>query len=252
MTQENPENANRILHLIMQGKGGAGKSFTASLLCQFYQEKKRSYCAIDLDPVNRTLAAINGLDAEIWEIMKKGGNSTVDHEKFDELIEYIVSTETDIIIDTGSTSFMPFNNYLIQQEITDLLLENGFKTSIHCVIRGGASLKDCMQGLYSLCEQHSEESTSIYVWLNEVEGKIEAKGKTFEEMSVYTKWRERIEGIITIPEQDNELYQKDITKMMKNSLTFDSAISSKEFGLVSKNRLKQLKKYYIDSIGIHI
>ncbi len=252
MAKKTPEIKNRSLHLVMQGKGGAGKSFVASLLCQYYQDKNSEYQAVDLDPINRSLAAIGGLNTEIWSIMKEDGNLTVDPERFDELIEYIVTQKCDVIVDNGSTSFLPFNNYLIQQDITDLLKENGVDTSIHCVIRGGASLRDCIQGLNQLCEYHSPESTTIYAWLNEVEGAIEAKGKTFEQMTVYKNWHERIRGIITLPEQKNELYQKDVARMLKNSMTFDSAIASKETRLVSKKRLGELKKDYLSMISVHI
>ena len=244
-------NSRRMLHLVMQGKGGAGKSLVSSLLCQFYQLKERQFDAIDLDPVNHTLSAIGPLDAQVWNILKSKENPTIDPVQFDALVDHVLRLDGDVVIDTGSTSFLSFNNYLIQQGITDLLSEYQVDTKIHCVIRGGSSLSDCMGGLDQLCKHHSPETTDIYVWLNEVEGEIKANSKTFEEMKVYARWNDRIDGVIRIPEQTNELYTKDMTDMLQNHQTFAEAIESSDTGLVSKKRLDQLRSYYADAISLH-
>jgi len=241
----------RMIHLVMQGKGGAGKSFVSSLLCQFYQSKQRAFEAIDLDPVNHTLAAIKPLKAQIWNILKKADNPTIDPIQFDALVEHIVAGDGDLIVDTGSTSFLSFNNYLIQQEISQLFDEHQIQTHIHCVIRGGSSLSDCIGGLDRICNHHDPDTSTVYVWLNEVEGPTRSDGKDFEQMKTFVRQKDRIEGIIRIPEQTNELYQRDMTNMLQNAQTFQQAIESKQTGLVAKKRLTQLQQYFNDSISLH-
>jgi CO dehydrogenase nickel-insertion accessory protein CooC1 len=49
------------VHLILQGKGGVGKSFIAALLAQYHQEKSVAVRCFDADPVNSTLASFPAL-----------------------------------------------------------------------------------------------------------------------------------------------------------------------------------------------
>ena len=41
------------IHLVLQGKGGIGKSVVASWLTEFLSTRGQKVCAIDADPVNR-------------------------------------------------------------------------------------------------------------------------------------------------------------------------------------------------------
>jgi CO dehydrogenase nickel-insertion accessory protein CooC1 len=43
------------IHLILQGKGGIGKSVVASWLAEFLIGRGQPVCCIDGDPVNRSL-----------------------------------------------------------------------------------------------------------------------------------------------------------------------------------------------------
>ncbi|WP_458448767.1 nucleotide-binding protein, partial [Campylobacter coli] len=42
------------IHFVLNGKGGIGKSFISSLLCQYFLDKGESIVAIDTDPNNTT------------------------------------------------------------------------------------------------------------------------------------------------------------------------------------------------------
>lgn len=42
------------IHMILQGKGGVGKSFISSKLAQYKVAKGRNLLCIDTDPVNAT------------------------------------------------------------------------------------------------------------------------------------------------------------------------------------------------------
>ena len=45
------------IHFILQGKGGVGKSFIASLLAQYLRDRKNGQVVcFDTDPVNPTLS----------------------------------------------------------------------------------------------------------------------------------------------------------------------------------------------------
>ena len=241
--QASTEVGPRKLHIVNQGKGGAGKTFVASLLCQAYLDKAIPYLAFDLDPVNRSLAAIKGLNAEPWEVLDGGGSPDVNPEKFDLLVEEIINAKSDVILDLGATGFIPFNNYLETNKVLELLRKNAnIETTIHCVVRGGSSLLECLSGMKKICENYSEKDASIYIWLNGVEGEIEFDGKTFTQMQAYESVQSRIAQIVTINEEPSKLQRNDITSMLSKHLTFKEAIDSNHTLFVAKWRLGMLKK----------
>ena len=45
------------INMVLQGKGGVGKSFVASTLAQYMKNKGEEPLCIDTDPVNTTFAA---------------------------------------------------------------------------------------------------------------------------------------------------------------------------------------------------
>ena len=78
------------VHLILQGKGGVGKSFAAFLLAQYLPDKSVLVRCSDADPINNTLAsfpALNAVKVDLIENSDKGRR--IDPRRFDDLVEQI-------------------------------------------------------------------------------------------------------------------------------------------------------------------
>jgi hypothetical protein len=100
------------VHFSLQGKGGVGKSFVASLLSQYFLEKygDKVFC-IDSDPINATFSGYEELKADHLDVMRRG---QVHERQFDTLIERICSNEGIFVIDTGATNFIPLWHYYFE------------------------------------------------------------------------------------------------------------------------------------------
>src|SRR3546814_4538531 len=92
------------VNLILQGKGGVGKSFIASLLTQHYIGRQVTPACIDTDPVNQTFAGYKAFTAKRLELMRDGN---IDPRAFDQLIEGIMTAPEDavFIVDNGAATF---------------------------------------------------------------------------------------------------------------------------------------------------
>jgi cellulose biosynthesis protein BcsQ len=78
------------VHLILQGKGGVGKSFIAALLAQYLPEKSISVRCFDADPVNNTLANFPALNAVKIDLIESSDNGRrINPRRFDYLVEQI-------------------------------------------------------------------------------------------------------------------------------------------------------------------
>jgi len=225
------------VHFTLQGKGGIGKSYVTSLIAQYYQEKEAPFIAIDTDPVNSTLAGYKGLGAQRIELIEK---SKINPRMFDQLIEKILSTDSNFVIDNGASSFVPLTYYLLENDIVNLLTENHKEVVVHTVIAGRQALVDTLAGLDSIMTSMPEQTTVI-VWLNEFFGEIEADGKGFEDMKAYQRHKDRITGLVHLPRQSSETFGWDMEKMLEKRMTFQEIRMSEEFSLMSKSRLHRVK-----------
>jgi len=228
------------VHLVMQGKGGVGKSYVAYILAQYLRDKDSGTLCVDTDPLNPTLMRYESLSASFIQIADQ---SKILMDKFDELIDIIAETKNDVLIDTGSPTFLPLSRYLIEYDIFSLLKDEFSKTLlIHVVINAKTEndLSATISGLDSIAQQFPEH-VRLVVWLNEYTAPIKSSdGRSFEEMTVYENHRDRIDAIIRIPETD-ELTLMDINRMLNDKLTFDEVLESAGYRLMSKSRLKKVR-----------
>lgn len=225
------------IHIILQGKGGVGKSFVASTLAQFKKYKGENIQCIDTDPVNPTFAGYKALSVKQINIMK---DNEINSRNFDSLIELLASSTEDAVIDNGASSFIPLSHYLINNEVPMLLTDMGHELVVHTVITGGQALSDTVNGFAQLIKQFPG-NTHFVVWLNPYWGLIEHEGKSFEQMKAYLENKERISAMINIPVLKEETYGFDLNAMLQKRLTFDEAIASPSKTIMTRQRLKIIR-----------
>lgn len=222
------------VHLVLQGKGGVGKSMIAAVIAQYKANKGQSPLCVDTDPVNATFAGYKSLNAQRLQILKDDEIST---RSFDTLIEMIATSEDDVIIDNGASSFVPLTHYLISNEVPALLREMGHEIVVHTVIAGSQSLLDTVNGFSQLASQFPAESLFV-VWLNPFLGPIEHQGKKFEQMKAYTNNKDRVTAIIDLPKLKEETYGRDFAEMQENRQTFAEALEDESLTIMTRQRLK--------------
>ncbi|RYF36519.1 MAG: conjugal transfer protein TraL, partial [Cytophagaceae bacterium] len=156
------------IHMVLQGKGGVGKSFIAATLAQYKTSKGQKPLCIDTDPVNSTFAGYKALNVQRLQIME---SDQINPRNFDKLVELIASSKDDIIIDNGASSFVPLSHYLISNEVPTLLADMGHELIVHTVITGGQALLDTVSGFAQIVSQFPTEVVFV-VWLNPYWGAI--------------------------------------------------------------------------------
>lgn len=226
------------VHLVLQGKGGVGKSVLAAIIAQYLISKGKKPLCIDTDPVNATFAGYETLKAKRLDIMN---GDEIDTHNFDMLIEMIANeSKEDIIIDNGASSFVALSSYLLSNEVPQLLEGMGRKLIINTVITGGQAMEDTVTGFDWLAHQFPDCCTFL-VWLNPYWGPVEFNGKTFETLPVYLENRHRVSGFVTIPNMKGETFGRDFSEMLKAKKTFDEAMSDPTTTIMTKQRLKIVK-----------
>jgi hypothetical protein len=227
------------IHLILQGKGGVGKSLVASLVAQYVQSKGNTVICADTDPVNRTFAKYLSLDVAPIEIAESGNIVT---KKFDPLMEMIVSTDSDFVIDNGAATFMPLTKYLVENDIYQVMVEHGKKVFIHSVLVGGQGQSDTFDGLAELIGKVNKFA-KVVVWENEFWGKIDFNGHPLTDGKLYKEADKagKIAGVVNIVNRSqSDTFVDDMKQMTGRSMTLADVMASPDFNFIAKNRLKKV------------
>ncbi|MBX4558850.1 conjugal transfer protein TraL [Klebsiella pneumoniae] len=232
------------IHMVLQGKGGVGKSMIAATIAQYKASKGQAPVCIDTDPVNATFEGYKALDVRRLNIME---GDEINTRNFDSLVEQIAESENDIIIDNGASSFVPLSSYLIGNQVPSMIQEMGHELVVHTVVTGGQALKDTVTGFTQLADQFPSECTFV-VWLNPYWGAIEHEGKGFEQMKAYTSKKERVSAIIQVPNLKEETYGRDFSEMLQERKTFDEAIADSGKSIMTRQRLKIVRSQLFEQL----
>ncbi len=233
------------IHLILQGKGGVGKSMIAAFIAQYQLTKGKCPLCIDTDPVNASFQAYKSLNVHRLTIMQ---DEEIDPRSFDQLVELISNAKGDVVIDNGASSFVPLSAYLITNQVPALLHDMGHQLVVHTVITGGQALSDTVHGFVQLVKQYPPDVLFI-VWLNPYWGPIERDGKVFEQMKAYLEHKDRVSAIIRLPDLKKETFGRDLSDMLQNHLTFDEALASSEITIMARQRLSIIKKQLFEQFA---
>lgn len=240
----------RKLHLILQGKGGVGKSMVAAILAQQRMASGQDVLNIDTDPVNKTFAGYSSLNVKNIEIMI---GAKLDETAFDKMIIMILDHKGETIVDNGASSFIPLSNYLIENNTISYLLESGIDVTVHTIVTGGQALADTLTGFESIAQKFPEhENFKIVVWLNEYFGEIVANGKTFERFNLYNDYKHRVFGIITMPKLA-QLFEMDVRKMQEERMTFEEVLACGDgevFNILQKRRVQMFQEQMYSKISV--
>ncbi len=222
------------MHMVLQGKGGVGKSLIAAVLAQYMAAKGQEPVCIDTDPVNATFHGYKALNVHRLEVME---GDEINPRHFDSLVELVASSSQDAIIDNGASSFVPLSHYLITNQVPSLLQEMGHELVIHTVITGGQALRDTVSGFAQMAAQYPADVVFV-VWLNPYWGLIEHEGKRFQDMKACKDHSSRVAAIIEIPAFKKETYGHDLSEMLQARRTFEESLQLASLPIMARQRLK--------------
>ena len=222
------------IHFVLQGKGGIGKSFISALLAQMFKQKKDLlFTGYDTDQENTTFAQYKALDVEHIPVMDD--SRQINTKKFDVLIEKLLMTEGVSVVDNGANTFAPLLAYMLENNVIDLLNENGRKVYIHTIVGGGDTMSDSANGFNSIA---NGLNAPVVLWINEFFGEMKTiEGKSFFETKVFKAHEDKLVGLVILHKRNSTTFGDDIKKMTTRRLTVYEVMGSDEFSIMEKQRI---------------
>jgi hypothetical protein len=133
------------------------------LVAQYLTEKDQTPVCFDTDPLNESLVRIKGLGATEVPLLI---DDTINVDAVDALIERILTTDAEIVVDNGAASFVPMSRYLVENNIAELIESAGKRMVIHTVIVGGGNTVDTAKGLEAVLVNFPP-SVKVVVWIHD-------------------------------------------------------------------------------------
>ena len=231
------------INLVMQGKGGCGKSLIAFYIAQHIKEQKDKCLVFDTDPLNPTLSRTVSLEARVVDILAPD-RTTIIKSAFDGMIEACESMESDAVIDIGVSSFVPMLEYCDKNDVFSLWHSMGHECRIHSIITGKDFVDTC--GWFGEIMRRTRHIPSVYaiVWLNSFTGAVERDGRTFFDTEQYRENKKRIMDVIDmpLPEDMGMFGMKSFNEMMACGETFEEYHASGEHFIMERQTMIMFKR----------
>lgn len=229
------------IHLVMQGKGGVGKSLLAFYLAQYVREKTGKCLAFDTDPLNPTLSRTTALEVKLLRILADD-HTTILKNAFDLMIEACAEMDSDVVIDIGASSFIPMLEYCDKNGVHDLWREMGHDCILHSIVTGKDFAETC--GMFGVVMEKTGRLSSVssVVWLNPYAGPVEMGGLGFEKTSVYRENERHIRAVLPMPAFTDDMFKPDFLAMMGAGKTFDEVIADPAVPIMNRQRIKMMKR----------
>lgn len=206
------------LILIINGKGGVGKSFFAVNLVQHLKDMCIEHCGIDTDNENSTLKRFHP-DAEFIDLHEA--------QEMDQLFHALEQHDI-VVVDCRAASTDVFLDYFKEIDVFSLLNELSTELTVVSPINHEADsieqLKVLANALQGNCQyvivRNESHSTQF---------------RLYEGSNVCTKILEEYQGVeLTMSRMQDWL----VTSLNESNVTASDAISSSQLSLVDRQRLK--------------
>src|SRR5271157_2650120 len=201
----------RTVHVVLNSKGGIGKSFVASLLGQWLQDRGEPLVCLDTDRLNASLSDVKALRPEQIPIIDDEG--MVDIDAIDSIVDRLAQENSHFVIDSGATSFVPLGRHLLTAGVAEILQERGRHMIAHAI-----------------------------VWLNEHHGPIDDGSNRFEDTPVYQKHKDRISGVVRLSRLNPATYGKNLAAMIARGQTFSEARGDSSLYIQTRQRLVEVQR----------
>lgn len=229
-----------IAHIVMQKKGGAGKTTVSVQLAVALQKAKilegRKLKLFDTDPSNKSFHDFKSLPVSHVDILDE--NEDIDKAKFDELFNDFLEGSHDMLIDTGSSNFHQLYSFMKLSKIVEVAKYYNKNIIFHVPINFDGSYIDTCESLASIASTFKE--AGVVVWANANNTKM-SQIKDISKTQYFNE-NKNILGVVTIAYMDTNLEGADFRRMMSNHQTYDDVTPQNGWKVLNKIRLDEVFK----------
>ncbi|MEO9231648.1 MAG: hypothetical protein ABI216_22220 [Devosia sp.] len=192
-------------HFTIYGKGGAGKTFIASMLFQYLKAR-------DL-PTERFYLGGSG--------------------NYDDCFNRVLEEDMNFVIDNARMVFHDLDYYVSENNVFEIIQEHAKRSVVHIPITNNRESVDH----FLLTLSGLPPYVDVVVWLNGYHGNADE----FMKSVAYIENKDRILSVVRLDEYPHPVYDTDLQMMLKEGMSFDEAAASPSFTLMANSRLIKVR-----------
>lgn len=217
------------INLVINGKGGVGKSFFATNLVQYLKDGCLAHCALDTDSENSTLKRFHP-EAEFVSLEDKRGLDAVFHA---------AETSSLLVIDCRAASTDLFLDYFAEVVLSEVLSLYDAKLTLICPVNHEA---DSVEQARLLSDALGKQCRYLIV-------KNQAHSDAFD---LYDGSKMRSQLVNTLGAREitmPRLYDWLVTALNRHNVTVTKALTHPSFHVLDRQRLKHWQAKLYAEIG---
>lgn len=224
------------INIVLQGKGGVGKTMVSWWLGQYYAAKGEMK-AFDLDSVNPTFSQYKALNPTVLPILTP--EFKLNGDALDTVFGALFAAECPHVLDVGASGFVPLLTYLSDSGILEMLVDAGKEVVLHTVVTGGPGAADTIVGA-SMVLDHTVPGTKSVIWSNPYFGDVSVDGKTLRDFKMIKASADRIKGIVDITKR-NDLFTENLRAVAQAGRTANEALADSIINPIVRQRIKVIR-----------
>ena len=230
------------LHIVINSKGGVGKSSVSAVLAGYFGDLDKDITCFDADPTIKTFSTYKRFNANRLVGLIDDDDNEINSRAYDALVDDVVKNRKKIhIVDTGSSGFVSFINYIVGSGALDFISSSGKTIYFHIPIVGAQSQDQSIVGMETIL-LNIPDFVKVVIWLNEYNDKVNIDGVGFLKSSIHEKYKNRISAVITQEKMNANTFKADMTHMLKSHMSFAEAIVSPQFSSMAQIRLTKVRE----------
>jgi hypothetical protein len=216
------------LDLVLNGKGGVGKSFFATNFVQFLKDRNIPHIAVDTDNENSTLKRFHP-DVEFLDFR--------DEQNLDVMFESLEKSDL-VVVDCRAASTEIFLGYFVEVGVFELLGQ--FDAGMTLVMPVNHE-SDSVEQIASAVEELGPRCQYVVV-------RNQALSSSFEIFD-HSKTRARLLSDLGGMEMAMpRMYDWLVQALNKSNLTVTNALQHTEFSILDRQRLKNWQRTFYDQV----
>lgn len=228
----------RKVHIMLQAKGGVGKSTCVAIFAQYLKDHlgRPPFC-LDTDPSNQTFTAWRSFGAKHIDIAVDGD---LEKARFDLVVDQILSSDRDVVVDTGSGGFIPITSYMAANNLPRTLHRKGCALILHTVIVAGQPYQDTLSAMQFVAETF--KGPPVVVWLNPVNGRIDRAA--FDQEVAKFGLTDRV-TVVELPNYGGaqaSTFGRDFTSLLKDCMTFKEGRVARASETMVESRFEMMEE----------
>lgn len=248
--QMDPQNLRNTIHIVVQAKGGTGKTFVATTLASFFQRHAQEldmYC-FDIDSNRKSFSSFKSFNVAQFSEVSVNGNGevvidpTAFNGAFNPMLESIQSDAV-VVIDTGAgSSFWSLIQYIRDLDYPTLAKSCGrdWRFIFHVVL-SGADKEESVRTIQSLRDVIDNPFVEFVIWGNEFFGPLK---------DVYDRLVDEYGPMfrrnVNLPPVTNTDMKAAFARMRDESLSVTELFAQPGYSVIERSRINQ---YYYGNMA---